>query len=233
MYGYVYETTNLIDGKKYIGLHRWEGTGVDENYLGSGIHLTRAVQKYGPENFTVKILQTYDSREELAEGERYWIRESNAVNDDNYYNISEGGIGGSHGEDFHQPLTEKMLRALEYGRHLPASEKQKRQLAERRKNFVPTEETRRKLRIAGAKGVAAWSEESHRKASERMKSDANPGRYKTEVTIQRIREGSLDRVHIHKGTENKNPKRSELDQYLNDGWELGYYYKLQSSTTIG
>ena len=233
MYGYVYETTNLLSGKKYIGLHKWEGSTVDESYLGSGVHLTRAVKKYGTDNFCVRIIQCYNSKKELEQGERYWIDYYNAVQDENYYNISEGGIGGSHGKDFHQEITEKMLKALEYGRHLPASEKQKRQLAERRRKFIPSEETRQKLSIAGAKGILGWTEESYKKASERMKSDSNPGKNKSDKTIESIRQGSLDRVHIHKETVNKNPKRSELQKYLDQGWELGYYYKPQSSTTIG
>lgn len=232
MYGYIYETENLINGKKYIGLHRWNENKLDESYLGSGVALVKAVKKYGPENFKCRILQCCETKEELEKQEIFWIDYYNAVLSEDYYNMSEGGIGGSHGENFHQPVTDKMLKALEQGRHLPASEKQKRQLAERRRNFVPTEETRRKLRIAGAKGVLGWSEESFRKASERCKRN-NPGKNKTHETIEKIRQGSLDRVHIHKGTLNKNPKRSELDNYLTDGWELGYYYKLQGSTTMG
>lgn len=232
MYGYIYETENLINGKKYIGLHKWAENTIDESYLGSGVALVKAVKKYGSENFKCRILQFCETKEELEKQEIFWIDYYNAVSSERYYNMSEGGIGGSHGENFHQPVTDKMLKALEKGRHLPASEKQKRQLAERRRNFVPTEETRKKLRIAGAKGVLGWSEESFRKASERCKRN-NPGKNKTKATVEKIRQGSLDRVHIHKGTLNKNPKRSELDNYLTDGWELGYYYKLQGSTTMG
>ena len=42
-------------------------------------------------------------------------------------------------------LTETQKKGLEYGRHLPASPKQKQQLAEYRKNVVVSDETKQKL----------------------------------------------------------------------------------------
>lgn len=48
MYGYIYETENLINGKKYIGLHRWNENKLDESYLGSGVALVKAVKNTGP-----------------------------------------------------------------------------------------------------------------------------------------------------------------------------------------
>ena len=42
MYGYIYETTNLINGKKYIGKHKADC--FDKSYIGSGTILTRAIK---------------------------------------------------------------------------------------------------------------------------------------------------------------------------------------------
>ena len=39
MFGYIYETTNLIDGKKYIGKHKSKT--FDRNYYGSGTSLKK------------------------------------------------------------------------------------------------------------------------------------------------------------------------------------------------
>lgn len=47
MYGYIYQTTNLINGKVYIGQHMSES--FDANYYGSGKWLKRAIAKYGIE----------------------------------------------------------------------------------------------------------------------------------------------------------------------------------------
>ena len=89
MYGYIYETTNLINGKKYIGQHKSKN--FDEKYIGSGKYLWNAIRKYGIENFECKIIEECDSREQLNEREIYWISFYNAVKSKNYYNITKGG----------------------------------------------------------------------------------------------------------------------------------------------
>ena len=94
MFGYIYETTNLINGKKYIGKHK--SSKFDKSYYGSGIYLKNAIEKYGKENFKVRILEKlddFDNKEGLkylAERETYYIEKYNAVKDKNYYNMSYG-----------------------------------------------------------------------------------------------------------------------------------------------
>lgn len=89
MYGYIYMTTNNISGKKYIG--RKTAESFDKNYYGSGIHLKRALKKYGRNNFSIEILCECDSYKELVEKETYYIKLNDAVNSDNFYNNSYGG----------------------------------------------------------------------------------------------------------------------------------------------
>lgn len=92
MYGYIYITENLVNGKKYIGQHRGNFTG---NYKGSGKLIRRAINKYGFDNFSVKILEECNSREELDQAEKKWILECNAVESDLYYNLAYGGSNGT------------------------------------------------------------------------------------------------------------------------------------------
>lgn len=89
MYGYIYITTNLINNKKYIGQHKKEY--FDPYYKGSGKLLTAALNKYGKDNFSTEILEECFSKEELDNQEIYWIKELNAVEDDNFYNLAYGG----------------------------------------------------------------------------------------------------------------------------------------------
>lgn len=92
MYGFIYETTNLINGKKYIGKKQYINGWQD--YLGSGILLKIAINKYGKENFKRIILCNCETEEELNEKERFYIKLYNANNNNMYYNLAEGGTGG-------------------------------------------------------------------------------------------------------------------------------------------
>ena len=54
MFFTVYKTTNLINGKIYVGLH--VTSNLEDDYLGSGSNLKLAVKKYGKENLKENIL---------------------------------------------------------------------------------------------------------------------------------------------------------------------------------
>ena len=101
MYGYIYKTTNLINDKYYIGKHKSES--FDSSYYGSGIAFTRALKKYGKENFKREILAWCESKEELNEKEKYYIA---LLRSDKCYNIANGGDGG----DIWSTLTEEQKK---------------------------------------------------------------------------------------------------------------------------
>lgn len=93
MYGYIYETTNNVNGKKYIG--KRVSNIYDKYYLGSGLLLQKALDKYGRENFSQIILEECYSNDELNACEKKWIKTRNATSSPDYYNIAEGGDGGN------------------------------------------------------------------------------------------------------------------------------------------
>jgi len=62
---YVYITTNVVNGRQYIGDH--SSNNLNDNYLGSGVAFRKAIKKYGKENFTKQILELFNTKEE-AEG---------------------------------------------------------------------------------------------------------------------------------------------------------------------
>lgn len=90
MQGYIYLTTNNINNKKYIG--RKTSPIFIKDYYGSGVHLQKALNKYGKENFTVKIIEEIEDKNLLIPREMYWINYYNAVDDNNFYNHSPGGL---------------------------------------------------------------------------------------------------------------------------------------------
>lgn len=95
MYGFVYVTTNHINGKKYIGQKQYDKNNKWKTYLGSGIYLKRAIDKYGVENFSKEIIENCETKTSLDEREKYWIEYYNAVESDDFYNIASGGEGGN------------------------------------------------------------------------------------------------------------------------------------------
>ena len=92
MYGYIYKTTNLVNGKIYIGQKKSEKF-LDRGYLGSGKYLYNALNKYGRENFCVELLEECDTKEILDEREKYYIQYYRNLNCA-MYNIANGGEGG-------------------------------------------------------------------------------------------------------------------------------------------
>jgi|TARA_Y100000310_G_scaffold155315_1_gene154796 group I intron endonuclease len=108
----IYITTNLINGKQYIGLHSKN----NKSYLGSGTLLLKAIKKYGKENFSKEILEETDNIIKANELERYYIKKYNAVEDDNFYNLSYGGeaiSGRKHSKLIKKQISESKKKCYE------------------------------------------------------------------------------------------------------------------------
>ena len=103
-FGFIYEITNLITNKKYIGKKqiqskirrkplkgkkrvRIEYKQSDwKSYTGSSNDLNDDIKKYGKENFTFNILKICDSKWELAYFECKIQLERDVLLKDDYYN---------------------------------------------------------------------------------------------------------------------------------------------------
>lgn len=92
MYGYIYKTTNLINGKIYVGQHK--SNEYDSSYYGSGKILKLAIEKYGLDNFSNTVLCWCESKKELDKLERQLIKQYDSRNPNKGYNIAFGGEGG-------------------------------------------------------------------------------------------------------------------------------------------
>ncbi|MBO5706421.1 MAG: GIY-YIG nuclease family protein [Bacteroidaceae bacterium] len=88
----IYLATNMVNGKRYVGQtirplkERWK----DHCRVKDNNYFHRAIQKYGPENFSVKIIDTAETATELDEKEAFWIKELNTLFPHGY-NLKEGG----------------------------------------------------------------------------------------------------------------------------------------------
>jgi group I intron endonuclease len=102
---YVYQTTNLINNKKYIGSSRKPK--IDYNYYGSGRVLKDAIKKYGKENFTIEIL--WEGEGDARNIESKFLILNNASLNPLYYNLTNDARGNNiHKDETKQTVSEKL-----------------------------------------------------------------------------------------------------------------------------
>lgn len=128
---YNYITTNLLNGKQYIGMHSTKK--VDDNYLGSGVAILDAILKYGKENFKREILCICQTLEEANKNEKVFIEKYNTLSP-NGYNISPTG-GVSYLAGHHSDETKLKIAKVQLGRiH---TEEHRRKNGESHKGMIP------------------------------------------------------------------------------------------------
>jgi group I intron endonuclease len=158
-YGYIYITTNKLNGKRYVGQHKSKDW--DYNYYGSGKLVGYAIKKYGIENFICFPLAWAWSKEELNKLEIEYIAHYNPE-----YNISTGGNGGNLGEAVNRKISEaaknmsdetrrkmseiRVKKCLSKGENNPMynhiySDKTRKKIADSRKGKHHSEETKQKI----------------------------------------------------------------------------------------
>ena len=156
MSNYTYMVTNKINGKVYVGSHCWKGEGIDHNYFGSGTAITRAVKKYGKENFQIEVLYFYDTVEECRADEERILTEYNVRDCPHSYNCKNSAIGWTS-EDItgeNNPMYGRTLSDESRKKMSQAKKREKHPQYGKRGKDTPfygkthTEETRNKLAIA-------------------------------------------------------------------------------------
>lgn len=158
MYFTIYRIINNINGKQYLGKHQTKN--LNDEYMGSGIAVIKAIKKYGKENFTKEILHIFETEEEMNAKEMEIVTRE-FISDENNYNKGIGGEGGSHFKGkFH-------------------SEETKQKIREKRKFHIFTEETRLKI----SKKAKQEKNINHLKKL----SDSQKGIPRSEETKQKIR----------------------------------------------
>lgn len=90
-FNFVYLTTNMANGKKYIGKHSTND--LNDGYIGSGTILKRAIKKHGFEQFSFQILKMFDTSQEALDYEAELVT-TEIVESSEYYNMKIGGQGG-------------------------------------------------------------------------------------------------------------------------------------------
>lgn len=208
----IYQITNEINGKIYIGKHSTYV--MQDRYMGSGRTLRAAIKKYGTENFSKKILFVFDTEEESLSKEKELVSEE-FINREDTYNRVAGGRGSwkyVHDRAAHKDRDYKIL-----------SEHGNKRLKVLRKDEVWSSNNAQKIKS----GLALYKEQNGK----------HPGwhdRKHTEEALERIRNTcrikalernlkELKRHWIYSEIEQKSMllPESELFPFLSNGWVLG------------
>jgi len=131
-YGYIYKTTHKKTKRVYIGQRKGE---FRPSYFGSGIHIRRAVDKYGEDEFKLEVVVVAKSKKQLDSLEKKYIKDYRKMLGRNkVMNMADGGEGTTG--VIPSKKTRKLLSLAKQGKPSP------------RKGVVLSKSTRLKQSIA-------------------------------------------------------------------------------------
>ena len=212
MHFLIYKITNTLNNKIYIGSHKTKK--LDDGYMGSGSLIRKSIKKYGIENFKKEILIECNSVEEMMEKEKSMVN-SEFLSRSDVYNLLPGGSWGYYkinesGLNMYPTLKENSLKALEKGR-----------IAIQKKLSDPE-----------------WKKRWIKAVSEGLKNSTKPRSFlghhhrpETKLKIsEKMKISIRGPVNFSYGTcwiyseELKHTgriKKSQLDEFIKQGWKLG------------
>lgn len=212
MYYTVYQTTNLVSGKVYIGIHCTENP--NDSYLGSGSHLRRAIRKYGKSSFRKEVLFVYDNPAEMAAKEAELVTLDFAARQDTY-NLVPGGYQTVVWYSARQNITPEQFRLRSvrgnevYSALLKTSEYHRevqRLNGERFCAYLHSRGLVKKAPFTGLKHSEETLQKMRSARKGRCGGSANP---------------SFGTFWVCKAGTPKKITASELDSYLELGWKRG------------
>jgi len=204
MHYIIYKTTNLLDGKYYIGCHQTND--LNDRYLGSGKHLRRAIKKHGLENFKFEILHYAKSKDEMFQLEKAIVNED-LVNDPMSYNLKIGGSGGNPG----------IVGAFAGKKH---SQQTKEKLREAALRQITTDQKRKKL---SENNAMKNNPDIRKKVSEKL-----TGRTCSDAHRKKVADANIGKITVNNGLSSKRIDPVDLPLYINNGWSKGLIRKNKS-----
>lgn len=202
-YHFIYKTTNLLNGRYYIGMH--STFNLEDGYMGSGKRLKRSLNKYGKENHKVEILEFVDNRKILKQREREIVN-LNEVAKKECMNLMIGGQGGFVDKQHELKCKQGRIKWL--------------------KNQWKDEEFRNKIINLSAQrmvehhknGKIKYDTFTNKKHTEKSKKIMSEKRKGTGIGEKNSQFGTC---WITKEGINKKIKNEELEIFIKQGWNKG------------
>jgi hypothetical protein len=162
-YYYLYETTNLTNGRKYIGQHCTRD--LKDGYYGSDKNLKKDIEN--GDSYSVSIIQHYENIFDLGKAEYEFIKNKGIISDPIYYNVTgslffnyafENGLSKKtkdkirdtskkifHTEEWNRKISESLRGKIGTMRGKHFSEEHKRKISESERGKILSEETKKKI----------------------------------------------------------------------------------------
>ena len=196
---YLYQHTNLINGKIYIGQTRQKPT-TRWGSNGSGYKHNKVfyadIQKYGWDNFKHEILGEKLTKKQVDYMERRFIAFLNLQNKEIGYNIAPGG-----NLRILTPEAREKIRQSKMGHTVSEETRKKISLAKKGTTHTTSEETREKIRQKMLGRII--SKETKKKISEAKKGKVPWNKGKTNIyseeTLKKISEKKKGQIPPNKG----------------------------------
>jgi group I intron endonuclease len=187
MFGYIYQITNNINKKTYIGK---KYGAFNESYYGSGTLIKKAIQKYGQNSFTNKMLCECIDEEDINNKEKYYIEKIKPE-----YNIAKGGSGGDTlllaDKNYKKQIIEKRSLAISKAwseKSVEEKQKWKKAISDSKKgkkyyrpNYKHSDEVKQKIKESNKLTHSNRSDEHKNNlkiAAEKRKGTINPNCWK-------------------------------------------------------
>ena len=203
-YHYIYKTTNIKNGKYYIGMHSTDN--LEDGYMGSGKRLRRSLKKYGKQNFKSEILEFLPNRVSLVEKEKELINEK-LLKDSLSMNIKKGGEGGFVNNEHKIKFINEAVKMFNIN---------KEKMVERKKWLWDNDKEWRdnfSKKLSNSKiGNISWTGLHHTEETKRKISEKNSINQKGENNSQ------FGTRWVTNGKENTKIKKEET---IPNGWRLG------------
>lgn len=203
----IYMITNQIDGKKYIGQTRRTLEERWREHLHSARQPSRhkqcpylyaAMNKYGFENFSVRIIDDADSQEELDDIEELWISKLGTTDRRFGYNISFGGASPCSNPETRAKLSASLKGKPAWNKGQPMSPEHYANSVKARQKYV---------------GVDTLTPDGRRRLRESKLGDKNPnfgGKSSTQESIEKRAEQLRGITPWNKGVPQTEEARSKM-----------------------
>ena len=202
MFYTIYKTTNLINGKFYIGKHQTKD--LQDDYMGSGKLIKAAIKKYGVDNFHKEILHVVQTEKEMDFLEKILVVPDIETN----YNLCNGGKGGW---GYLNDSSQKHIERAKYAASKITTESRLKMTTKRLLHLKDMTQLAQKV-LKEKYPLGTFHGRNHSMETKLKISKANS-----------IRRGNLNSQFgtcwITNGQVNKKIKKDELDNWL----KLGYY----------